>query len=251
MDIVLDPTTPTAHISPDEAGRMRAVNRYEILDTPPDGTFDRITLLATRLFQVPISTITIVDEDRIWYKSAHGIEVEEIGRDPGLCASAVLGSGPWVVNDAKLDPRTLDNPLVTGELGLRFYAGIPLVTSDGHNLGTLNIIDASPREMTDDELELLQNLADIVVDELELRLATKRVWAKARRDTQRAIEISETVGSRLASANTALKSGQIEQAARTLHEALEASQSIVTSLLAEAGDELKEARPEPGAPSAR
>jgi eukaryotic-like serine/threonine-protein kinase len=171
------PETPMMCL--DEDVRLAAIGRYEILDTPADGSFDRITALAARIFQVPIATITLVDRDRIWFKSKYGIDAVEIGRDPGLCASAVLQLEPWVVTDASIDPRTLDNPLVRGELGLRFYAGVPLTTADGYNLGTLNIIDREPREITAEELDTLRQLADIVVDELELRLAALRLFRKA------------------------------------------------------------------------
>ena len=120
-----------------EFQRMAAVRRYDVLDTPPDGAFDRITALAARRFGVPISIISIVDEDRIWFKSRHGLPVGQIGRDPGLCASAILSNDPYILTDASIDPRSLANPLVAGDFGLRFYAGVPLTTSDGHNLGTL------------------------------------------------------------------------------------------------------------------
>ena len=166
-------------ISEAEEQRSAAVGRYEILDSPPDGAFDRITQIAARIFEVPISTITVVDNDRIWFKSKYGVDVEEIGRDPGLCASAVLQYDAWVVNDAVNDPRTLENPLVRGDLGLRFYAGVPLTTADGYNLGTLNIIDTKARETTPDELLTLKQLAEIVVDELELRLAALRLHRSA------------------------------------------------------------------------
>jgi GAF domain-containing protein len=171
---------PSALIPDNEDQRLAAINRYEILDSPPDGAFDRITSLAARIFDVPISTITVVDHDRIWFKSKHGLDADEIGRDAGLCASAILGSGPWVVNDAAVDPRTLDNPLVRGELGLRFYAGAPLRTADGFNLGTINIIDTHARELPEGQLDMLEHLADIVVDELELRLAALRLYRSAR-----------------------------------------------------------------------
>jgi signal transduction histidine kinase len=159
---------------PNERERLDAVRRYEILDTPPDGAFDRITALAARIFDVPISIVSIVDSDRIWFKSRHGVDIEETGRDPGLCASAILQYEPWVVTDASVDPRTLTNPLVVGELGLRFYAGAPLTTRDGYNLGTLNVIDSEPRELTRPEIATLNDLAAIVVDQLELRLAARR-----------------------------------------------------------------------------
>jgi GAF domain-containing protein len=133
-------------IIPDnEAERMAAVHRYEILDTPPDGNFDRVTALAARRFNAPIAIISIVDHDRIWFKSHHGLDVEQIGRERGLCASAILSSDAHVLVDASTDPRSLANPLVAGEFGLRFYAGVPLRTTDGFNLGTLCVIDKEPR----------------------------------------------------------------------------------------------------------
>ena len=169
----------------DEALRLAAVRRYDILDTPPDGAFDRITRVAARLFDVPISIVSIVDEDRIWFKSHHGLEVEQIPRGPGLCASAILDSKPWVLTDASTDPRSLTNPLVAGEFGLRFYAGVPLRTHDGHNLGTLCVIDRAPRPITATDIEQLTDLAAVVMDELELRLAAKREIEKRKRSSRR------------------------------------------------------------------
>lgn len=179
VDIAASPSEATPLVPENEVLRMAAVARYEILDSPPDGAFDRITSLAARIFKVPIATISVVDHDRIWFKSKYGIDAVEIGRDPGLCASAIIDNEPWVVNDASTDPRTLENPLVRGELGLRFYAGASLRTGDGYNLGTINIIDSEPREMSVDELETLKQLAEIVVDELELRLSAIRVARQA------------------------------------------------------------------------
>jgi sigma-B regulation protein RsbU (phosphoserine phosphatase) len=164
----------SAIVPQNESERLRAVRRYDVLDTPPDGAFDRVTKLAARQFGVPISIVSIVDTDRIWFKSHHGVDVEEIGRDPGLCASAILGDGPWVVEDAETDPRTMTNPLVAGDLGLRFYAGAPLTTHDGFNLGTLCVIDGAPREFSAEDAEMLEDLAGVVMDELELRLQARR-----------------------------------------------------------------------------
>jgi two-component sensor histidine kinase len=153
-----------------EQERLAAVRRYAVLDTPPDGAFDRIANLASKLLRTPISIISIVDEDRIWFKSHAGLEgIDEIPREPGLCASAILQNAPWILNDASVEPVALANPLVAGEFGLRFYAGIPLQTHDGHNLGTLCVIDKGPRTITQEETEILQDLAAIVMDELELR----------------------------------------------------------------------------------
>jgi sigma-B regulation protein RsbU (phosphoserine phosphatase) len=180
----------TADILPvDEAARIEAVRRFEILDTPPDGVFDRITAVAARTFDVPFAVVSVVDTDRIWFKSHHGLpDVTQIGRDPGLCASAILQSEPWVVTDAGLDPRSLANPLVAGDFGLRFYAGVPLTTADGHNLGTLCVLDTRPREVSDVELATLVDLAAVVVDQLELRLSSRRmveVESELRKEAER------------------------------------------------------------------
>jgi sigma-B regulation protein RsbU (phosphoserine phosphatase) len=169
----------------DENARLAAVRRYDILDTPPDGAFDRVANLAARLFQVPIATVTIVDEDRVWFKAAHGLTgVSQIGRDPGLCASVILRDDAYVIADALTDPRALNHPLVLGEFGLRFYAAAPIVTGDGHRLGTVNVIDREPREVTRDQAAALTDLAAIVMDQLELRLSAMRVVELERRQRQ-------------------------------------------------------------------
>lgn len=163
----------TATALRDERGRMDAVRRYDILDTPPDGAFDRIAAVAADIFQVPIAIVSVVDTDRIWFKAHHGLDVTQIDREPGLCASAITGMEPWIVEDAATDPRALANPLVAGEFGLRFYAGAPLTTHDGFNLGTLCVIDRAPREVSEQEGKLLAELAQVVVDELEMRRSAR------------------------------------------------------------------------------
>ena len=169
------PAIPRRSVLPaNEMDRMEAVRRYDILDTPPDGAFDRTTAIAARLFNVPIAIISIVDNDRIWFKSHHGLEVDQIDREPGLCASAILQAEPWILLDAKSDPRSLANPLVASEFGLRFYVGVPLVTSDGFNLGTLCVIDKEPRTVSQAQIQNLKDLAASVMDQMELRLAARR-----------------------------------------------------------------------------
>ncbi len=171
---------PDSDIIPaNEAQRMAAVRRYDILDTPPDGAFDRVTALAARRFGVPISIISVVDEDRIWFKSHHGVDVKQIGRDPGLCASAILTDDPHILTDASVDPRSLANPLVAGDFGLRFYAGVPLTTRDGYNLGTLCIIDKEPRPIDQAQIADLKDLASVVVDQLELQLSAREALEQA------------------------------------------------------------------------
>jgi eukaryotic-like serine/threonine-protein kinase len=146
-----------------------------ILDTPQDGAYDRITALAARLFTVPIAIVSVVDNDRIWFKSHHGVDIGHVDREPGLCASAILQNEPWVIQDARTDSRALSNPLVAGELGLQFYAGIPLRTREGYNLGTLCIIDRQPRTLNNQDLRTLEDLAAIVMNDLGQRMQSLRV----------------------------------------------------------------------------
>ncbi len=151
---------------------MAAVRRYDILDTPPDGAYDRVAALAARLFDMPVATVTIVDEDRIWFKAAHGLDgVTQIGRDPGLCGSAVLRDDTTVIPDTLADPVARSNPLVAGPMGVRFYAAAPIITADGHRLGTVNVLDTRPRELDEAGADTLADLAAMVRDQLELRLA--------------------------------------------------------------------------------
>jgi GAF domain-containing protein len=162
--------TAVDHTVPD---RLAEVRRYEILDAPADGTFDRVAEIAAAVFGTPIGLVTIVDADRVWFAACRGIDgVTQVGVEPGLCTSAVLQDGPYVVGDAALDPRTVDHPLVRGELGLRFYAAAPITTSSGYKLGTVNVIDREPHEVTEAQTRTLSSLAAIVADHLDLRLAT-------------------------------------------------------------------------------
>ena len=163
----------------EERERIAAVRRYAILDPPPDGAFDRVCALAARFFGVPFASVTIVDEERIWFKAAQGIDASETPRSPGLCASAIMQDEPYVISDGLADLRTAHNPLVHGELGVRFYAAAPIVTHDGHRLGTVNVIDTKPRTITEGEMQTLRELAAIVMDELELRLAAMRDVGRA------------------------------------------------------------------------
>ncbi|MDH6225845.1 MULTISPECIES: PP2C family protein-serine/threonine phosphatase [Streptomyces] len=158
-----------------ESARVAAVRRYEILDTPPDGSFDRVARLAARVFQVPLAAVTFVDSDRIWFKARHGLDdVTEVSRADGLCGLALLHDGPMVIPDTRLDPLAATNPMVTGPLGIRFYAAAPIVSADGHKLGTVSIFDTRPRTLGDEDLTALQDLAQVVLDEMELRLTALR-----------------------------------------------------------------------------
>lgn len=156
-----------------ESKRLSSLRKYQILDTPSDGNFDRITELAANIFNVPIAIISLVDTDRIWFKSHHGIPVKQIDRDPGLCASAILSDDLYIVENARNDPRCLANPLVAGDFGLQFYAAAPLQTEENYNLGTFCIIDKIPRVFSKEERVILKQLGGIVMDEMNLRLAIR------------------------------------------------------------------------------
>ncbi len=159
---------------PAEERRLGSLRKYEILDTPADGSFDDLTALAAKVFNVPIAIVSLVDEDRIWFKSHHGLDIEQIDRDPGLCASAILSDDVYLVEDAKNDPRCLTNPLVAGEFGLQFYAAAPLQTIDG-NIGTFCILDTRQRYINSDQQDMLRQMARIVMKEIELRLQSRNV----------------------------------------------------------------------------
>lgn len=179
-----------------EQERIKALKKYDILDTPPDGSFDRIVNIASKMLNVPIAIVSLVDTDRIWFKAITGLNAQQINRDPGLCASAILSEDIYLVEDARRDVRTLSNPLVTGELGLQFYAAAPLKTSDGHNLGTLCVLDQQPRTLTEEEKQVLKDLAEIVMDQMELRLsalsAIKELKHKNKELEETAHQLSET-----------------------------------------------------------
>ncbi|MGW2302489.1 PP2C family protein-serine/threonine phosphatase [Streptomyces sp. NPDC001809] len=173
---------------------MAAVRRYQILDTPPDGAFDKVASLAARIFDAPMASVAIVDADRVWFKAAHGLgDVTQIGRDPGLCASAILDNIPYAVSDALTDPRTASNPLVHGEGGVRFYAAAPIVTAGGERLGTVNVLDTRPRQATDEQTAALTELAALVMDQLELRLSAIRTVAAERQMRTSAERLARTL----------------------------------------------------------
>jgi diguanylate cyclase (GGDEF)-like protein len=157
----------------DEARRIAALRALNILDTPPEERFDRLTRLAKGLFGVPIALLSLVDENRQWMKSRTGLAVSEIPRDISFCGHAILHDGILLIPDAARDERFHDNLLVKYEPHIRFYAGCPLAAPDGSKLGTLCLIDRVPREFSDDDLALLRDLARIAEQELTAeRMAT-------------------------------------------------------------------------------
>ncbi len=165
---------PNPPVPEDETERLAALLNYAILDTPPEENFDRITRIASHVLKVPMCLVSLVDAERQWFKSKYGLDADETPRDVAFCAHAIMMDDVMVVPDATKDSRFRDNPLVQGEPNIRFYAGAPLKSWSGHNVGTLCVIDQQPRQPTPEQQEILEDLAKIVVDEMELRLWGKK-----------------------------------------------------------------------------
>ncbi len=157
-----------------EESRLERLRKYKILDTPSEAAFDRIARIVAETIGVPIALVSLVDKDRQWFKAKYGLDAEETPRDVAFCAHAILEDKVFVVEDTLKDERFADNPLVTSGPLIRFYAGAPLITSDGHNIGTLCAIDRVPREISEDHKLLLEDLATLVIDEMELRDALRQ-----------------------------------------------------------------------------
>nr|WP_025294904.1 sensor domain-containing diguanylate cyclase [Sphingomonas sanxanigenens] len=158
----------------DERGRLAALNRANILDTPPEEPFERITSLLKSVLGVPMTAITLLDADRQWMKSRCGLDADHTARDISFCTHTIEGRDPFVVPDASRDPRFAANPLVTDAPRIAAYAGVPLETVDGYNLGALCAIDTKPREFAAHELDLLKSFARLVIGEIQLRQIADR-----------------------------------------------------------------------------
>ncbi len=157
----------------DEATRIDTLRALNILDTSPEERFDRLTRLAKRLFGVPIALVSLVDEDRQWFKSCQGLDATETPREISFCGHAILQDDVLLVPDAAADQRFHDNPLVSSDPNIRFYAGCPLRVPNGSKLGTLCLIDREPREFSQDDIALLRDLARMAEQELAaVQLAT-------------------------------------------------------------------------------
>ncbi|WP_036481750.1 GAF domain-containing protein [Myxosarcina sp. GI1] len=159
-----------------EAARLEALRQYRILDTPSESAYNDIATLAAFICEVPIALISFVDSERQWFKSKVGLNVAETARDVSFCAHTILSKSIMVVKDALRDERFVNNPLVTCAPGIRFYAGVPLITPEGYSIGTLCIIDRKPREdLSESQKKTLEALARQVVMQLELRRVSSQL----------------------------------------------------------------------------
>ncbi|MAD88478.1 MAG: histidine kinase [Pseudoalteromonas sp.] len=151
----------------DEVMRVNHLHSLNILDTGSDIDFDRLTEFVANIFCVPIALISLVDTQRQWFKSKVGLEANETSRDISFCGHAILNDEVFIVENALLDDRFSDNPLVVDEPSIRFYAGAPLKTSKGYKIGTLCIIDTQPREFRKQDIEILEKVASDIVSLIE------------------------------------------------------------------------------------
>ncbi|MEB3338882.1 MAG: PAS domain S-box protein, partial [Leptolyngbyaceae bacterium] len=152
-----------------EAARLKALQQYQILDTPAEDVFDELTQLAAQICQTPIALISLVDGDRQWFKAKVGLTATQTHRDMAFCAYTILQAEPLIVENALLDPRFAANPLVIGDPGIQFYGGVPLMTPQGYPIGTLCVLDLVPRQMEPEKIRALKVLSHQVISQLELR----------------------------------------------------------------------------------
>ena len=163
----------SAPLPKDEKERLDALKSYQILDTLPEIDFDDFTKLASYTCGTPIALVSLVDESRQWFKSRFGLEATETPRDVAFCSHTILQDDVFVIPDSHKDERFHDNPLAVGAPHVRFYAGAPLITPSGHKIGTLCVIDHNPREITEEQKEILQAIGRQVINQMELRLSVK------------------------------------------------------------------------------
>lgn len=161
----------TYPIPPNENERLNVLHALNLLDTPPEEVFDRITRLVARVLDVPIALVSLVDTDRQWFKSRVGLDAIETPRELAFCAHAIVQTSPMIVPDATLDERFADNALVTSNPNIRFYAGVPLRSVSGLSIGTLCAIDSKPRKLNADEINILIDLAAVISKEVQMREA--------------------------------------------------------------------------------
>jgi GAF domain-containing protein len=173
-----------APLPKNESKRLNVLWQYDILDTVPEEVFDDLAELAGHICEAPVALITLVDEKRQWFKARVGTSVKETERDISFCAHAILHDDLFIVSDASKDPRFKQNPMVTGKMKVRFYAGAPLKSPDGYALGTLCVVDSKPRILRDEQKKSLRILARHVETQLELRRHAKEL-AEARNNGDR------------------------------------------------------------------
>lgn len=163
------PSNPTYLVAPNEGNRLKALAASGLIDSPPEQAFDRITWLATRIADTPMSMVSLLTARRQWFKSRVGIDIAETPREWAFCGHAVLRDTPLIVSDASNDDRFSGNPLVINDPFIRFYAGFPVVDGEGYRLGTLCVLDRRPRTLDEQQRRALSELATIASEEIARR----------------------------------------------------------------------------------
>ncbi|MCC5969268.1 MAG: sensor domain-containing diguanylate cyclase [Pararhodobacter sp.] len=158
----------------DEAGRLAAVERYQIIDTPPEAEFQEIISLIRAVLQVQYVAVSLITSDRQWFKAQLGLDIQETPRDVAFCDHTIRSEAALKISDATRDPRFADNPSVTGDPGIRSYLGVPLRSPDGYNIGALCVMGTEPREYSKAEEDVLRNFSKLIMSQLELRLLSRR-----------------------------------------------------------------------------
>lgn len=199
-----------------EAQRLEALDDYRVMDTLPEQDFDDLTLIASHICQTPIALISLVDDRRQWFKAKVGVDVTETPRDIAFCPHAILQNDLFIVSDTLADQRFADNPLVTDDPNIRFYAGAPLETPTGEKLGTLCVIDRVPRELDESQKQALLALSRQVVSQLELRVAKRKAEEAARAKSRFLATMSHEIRTPL---NAVIASSQL------LHDTIEDQES--------------------------
>lgn len=185
----------TPIMSPNEAARVSALQKYAILDSEPEQAFDDLTLLASYVCKTSMALISLIDEDRQWFKSKVGISATETSRDIAFCSTAIQQPDVFVVPDALQDERFRTNPLVVSEPNIRFYAGVPLINEDGYALGTLCVIDRTPRNLAPEQETALKALSRLVLMQMEFRrnliLLKEALSDRTRAEHERELELKK------------------------------------------------------------
>jgi GAF domain-containing protein len=158
-----------APIPENEAARLETLRQYQVLDTDSEDVFDELTRLAAYICDTPTALISLIDVNRQWFKARVGVQARETPRNISFCGHAINHRGCFIIEDALFDERFVDNPLVTNEPFVRFYAGMPLLSPEGFAIGTLCVMDRKPRQLDDKQVEALSMLANQVMSQLELR----------------------------------------------------------------------------------
>ncbi len=240
-----------APIPPNEEVRLAKLRSYDVLDTLDEEEYDDIVRLVAQICETPMANISFVDRDRQWFKSVVGLKDRQTPREIAFCGHTILGDQLFVVPDAQADERFFDNPLVTGKPGIRFYAGMPLVTPDGYRLGALCAIDSVPRSLTPDQRRALEILSHHVVNLLELRAQSRALEELSDLKTRMMAIMAHDLRSPMAAVASAITLLNDEQFSvddrvtvmRELGQLLDSTQYLIDNVVTWASGEMKGANP--------